>query len=71
MYFCIGVMKNEEDDDEQCRLLLRALKGTAEGLLASHTANVWSVYGGLGRLHTAVLRILQHRLRIFTPLVCV
>lgn len=54
----------DEKEDEQCRQLLQSLKATAEGLLAGHSTNVWSVYGGLQRLHSAVLKILQHGLRI-------
>jgi hypothetical protein len=55
---------SEEQEDEQCRQLLQSLKSTAEGLLAGHSTNVWSVYGGLQRLHSSVLKILQHGLRI-------
>ncbi|XP_059473590.1 run domain Beclin-1-interacting and cysteine-rich domain-containing protein [Neocloeon triangulifer] len=56
-----------DEQDEACRQLLQTLKGTAEGLLAGHSTNVWSVYGGLQRLHSAVLKILQHGLRIHDP----
>lgn len=54
----------DEQEDEKCRQLLQSLKSTAEGLLVGHSTNVWSVYGGLQRLHSAVLKILQHGLRI-------
>ncbi|XP_065346132.1 run domain Beclin-1-interacting and cysteine-rich domain-containing protein [Cloeon dipterum] len=56
-----------DEHEESCRQLLQALKCTAEGLLAGHSTNVWSVYGGLQRLHSAVLKILQHGLKTRDP----
>ncbi|XP_053404594.1 run domain Beclin-1-interacting and cysteine-rich domain-containing protein-like isoform X2 [Mercenaria mercenaria] len=43
--------------------LLVGLKTTVEGLLATNSSNVWSTYGGLGRLCKDVERILNHRLK--------
>ncbi|KAG5891026.1 hypothetical protein JTB14_035218 [Gonioctena quinquepunctata] len=40
--------------------LLRDLKSTVEGLLVTQVANVWSIYGGLNRLHNTVEKIFQH-----------
>ncbi|KAJ8920839.1 hypothetical protein NQ315_015631 [Exocentrus adspersus] len=40
--------------------LLRDLKSTVEGLLVSQVANVWSIYGGLNRLHNIVEKIFMH-----------
>nr|XP_023021367.1 run domain Beclin-1-interacting and cysteine-rich domain-containing protein-like [Leptinotarsa decemlineata] len=40
--------------------LLRDLKSTVEGLLVTQVANVWSIYGGLNRLHNAVEKIFKH-----------
>ncbi|RZC43316.1 run domain Beclin-1 interacting and cysteine-rich containing protein, partial [Asbolus verrucosus] len=40
--------------------LLRDLKNTVEGLLVSQVANVWSIYGGLNRLHCSVDKIFKH-----------
>ncbi|KAJ8952104.1 hypothetical protein NQ314_007597 [Rhamnusium bicolor] len=34
--------------------LLRDLKSTVEGLLVTQVANVWSIYGGLNRLHNTM-----------------
>ncbi|KAJ1519867.1 hypothetical protein ONE63_004109 [Megalurothrips usitatus] len=44
--------------------LLLLLKGTVEGLLISQVANVWSIYGGLNRLHCAMERIFKHGYQI-------
>lgn len=51
---------------EEVELLL-LLKGTVEGLLISQVANVWSIYGGLNRLHSAMERIFKHGFRVFNP----
>lgn len=40
--------------------LLRDLKSTVEGLLVTQVANVWSIYGGLNRLHSTVEKIFTH-----------
>lgn len=40
--------------------LLRDLKNTVEGLLVTQVANVWSIYGGLNRLHNTVEKIFKH-----------
>lgn len=40
--------------------LLRDLKSTVEGLLFSQVANVWSIYGGLNRLHVDIEKIFKH-----------
>lgn len=40
--------------------LLRELKNTVEGLLAPQVANVWSIYGGLNRLHNCMEKIFKH-----------
>lgn len=45
--------------------LLLLLKGTVEGLLISQVANVWSIYGGLNRLHCAMERIFKHDYQVF------
>lgn len=44
--------------------LLRDLKGIVESLLISSVDNVWNVYGGLNRLHTAVENIFKHQCKI-------
>lgn len=44
----------------KCQQLLRELKSTVEGLLISQVANVWSIYGGLNRLHNSVEKIFKH-----------
>lgn len=49
---------------EEVELLL-LLKGTVEGLLISQVANVWSIYGGLNRLHCAMERIFKHGYQVF------
>ncbi|XP_071085103.1 run domain Beclin-1-interacting and cysteine-rich domain-containing protein-like [Haliotis cracherodii] len=43
--------------------LLIGLKSTIEGLLATHTTNVWNTYGGLNRVCSHVNQILRHRIR--------
>ena len=43
--------------------LLQQVKSTVEGLLSVHTANVWSLYGGLKRLSICVENILNHQLK--------
>ncbi|KAJ8946680.1 hypothetical protein NQ318_019995 [Aromia moschata] len=40
--------------------LLRDLKSTVESLLVTQVANVWSIYGGLNRLHNTVEKIFVH-----------
>ncbi|XP_022913541.2 run domain Beclin-1-interacting and cysteine-rich domain-containing protein [Onthophagus taurus] len=40
--------------------LLRDLKTTIEGLLVSQVPNLWSIYGGLNRLHVDVEKIFKH-----------
>lgn len=45
--------------------LLQSLRSTVEGLLTNGVSNVWSVYGGLSRLHAVVERIFKHGCRIF------
>lgn len=40
--------------------LLRDLKNTSEGLLVTQVANVWSIYGGLNRLHNTLEKIFKH-----------
>lgn len=45
--------------------LLLLLKGTVEGLLTYQVANVWSIYGGLNRLHCAMERIFKHGYQVF------
>ncbi|XP_060554922.1 run domain Beclin-1-interacting and cysteine-rich domain-containing protein-like isoform X2 [Ruditapes philippinarum] len=57
---------DEEEDVQSLKLkhqLLVGLKTTVEGLLATNTNDVWSTYGGLGRLCKNVDRILNHRLK--------
>lgn len=44
--------------------LLRNLKTTAEGLLISEVINVWSIYGGLNRLHVDVEKLFKHGCKI-------
>lgn len=39
---------------------LLTLKVTVEGLLVHQVPNVWSIYGGLNRLHVAVENIFKH-----------
>lgn len=39
--------------------LLRDLKSTVESLLCGQVTNVWSVYGGLNRLHRALEKIFK------------
>ncbi|KAL5005068.1 hypothetical protein ScPMuIL_018524 [Solemya velum] len=58
-----------DDEDENARdspsrhQLLIGLKKTVQGLLASHSTNVWSTYGGLTRACHHVQQILQHGFR--------
>ncbi|KAK9872229.1 hypothetical protein WA026_017032 [Henosepilachna vigintioctopunctata] len=40
--------------------LLRDLKTIIDGLLSRQVANIWSIYGGLSRLHAAVEKIFKH-----------
>lgn len=40
--------------------LLRDFKSTVEGLLFSQVANLWSIYGGLNRLHVDIEKIFKH-----------
>ncbi|KAL4219862.1 hypothetical protein ACF0H5_020273 [Mactra antiquata] len=57
---------DEEEDVQSQKLkhqLLIGLKTTVEGLLATNASDVWSTYGGLGRLCKDVDRILSHRLK--------
>lgn len=44
--------------------LLRDLKAIVESLLISRVDNVWNVYGGLNRLHTAVENIFKHQCKV-------
>jgi hypothetical protein len=39
------------------------LKTVVEGLLATHSTDVWSTYGGLNRVTKEVEKILYHGLR--------
>ena len=45
-------------------MLLIGLKRTAEGLLATSSSNVWSMYGGLERLTRDMERIMTHNLKM-------
>ncbi|XP_071949321.1 run domain Beclin-1-interacting and cysteine-rich domain-containing protein-like [Antedon mediterranea] len=54
---------NPDNSRDTLQELLLSLKSTVEGLLASHSTYVWSTYGGLGRLCSAVNKILCHKLR--------
>lgn len=47
--------------------LLQNLKLTVDGLLIRQVSNVWSIYGGLNRVHNAMEKILKHGCRVFTP----
>lgn len=40
--------------------LLRDLKNIINGLLSTQVANVWSIYGGLNRLHSSMDKIFKH-----------
>ncbi|CAH0557588.1 unnamed protein product [Brassicogethes aeneus] len=40
--------------------LLFDLKNTVESLLVTQVANVWSIYGGLSRLHNSLEKIFKH-----------
>ncbi|CAH1987757.1 unnamed protein product [Acanthoscelides obtectus] len=42
------------------RQLLCDLKNTIEGLLVTQVANVWTIYGGLNRLHNIMSKIFKH-----------
>lgn len=53
-------MHNESQYSTKCQQLLRELKNTVEGLLVSQVANVWSIFGGLNRLHSSVEKIFKH-----------
>ncbi|XP_021360063.1 run domain Beclin-1-interacting and cysteine-rich domain-containing protein-like isoform X2 [Mizuhopecten yessoensis] len=57
----------EEDEDFDHRLekhdLINGLKSIVEGLLATHTNNVWNTYGGLPRVCKQVELILHHGLK--------
>uniref|UniRef100_A0A1V1FQN1 Putative cysteine-rich protein 5 n=1 Tax=Reticulitermes speratus TaxID=60591 RepID=A0A1V1FQN1_9NEOP len=57
--------KEEFHHQEEYRQLLRSLKGTVEGLLINQVSNVWDIYGGLNRLHSAVEKIFKHGCRVF------
>lgn len=48
--------------DYSCKYkqLLLDLKCTVEGLLVAQVTNVWSIYGGLNRLHNAIEKIFKH-----------
>ncbi|OPL20792.1 run protein domain beclin-1 interacting and cystein-rich containing, partial [Mytilus galloprovincialis] len=43
--------------------LINSLKSVVEGLLATHSTDVWSTYGGLNRVTKEVEKILYHGLR--------
>ena len=49
---------------EKCQLL-QNLRSVVEGLLTNGVSNVWSVYGGLNRLHAIMEKIFKHGCRIF------
>lgn len=53
-------MLEDSQPSVKCQQLLRELKSTVEGLLASQVPNVWSVFGGLNRLHNSVEKIFKH-----------
>lgn len=53
-------MSEDQQYSTKCQQLLRELKSTVEGLLVSQVANVWSIYGGLNRLHNFVDKIFKH-----------
>nr|CAI5864812.1 unnamed protein product [Callosobruchus analis] len=46
------------------RQLLCDLKNTVEGLLVTQVANVWTIYGGLNRLHSIMVKIFKHGCKI-------
>ncbi|XP_022098659.1 run domain Beclin-1-interacting and cysteine-rich domain-containing protein-like isoform X2 [Acanthaster planci] len=54
---------NENDSHQQHQQLLWGLKFTVEGLLAAHTTNVWSTYGGLTRLCNQIDKVMRHGLK--------
>ncbi|XP_041356237.1 run domain Beclin-1-interacting and cysteine-rich domain-containing protein-like isoform X2 [Gigantopelta aegis] len=60
-------MADDEQTDEEItgaeHGLLIALKTTIEGLLATHSINVWNTYGGLNRVCQCVENILRHGLK--------
>lgn len=53
-------MLEDSQPPVKCQHLLRELKSTVEGLLVSQVPNVWSIFGGLNRLHSAVEKIFKH-----------
>jgi len=55
---------------EEHQHLLVFLKSTAEGLLSSQVSNVWNIFGGLNRLHSAVEEIFKHGFKHISALVC-
>ncbi|XP_069105114.1 run domain Beclin-1-interacting and cysteine-rich domain-containing protein-like [Argopecten irradians] len=56
---------DEEDFDHRSEKhdLINGLKSIVEGLLATHTYNVWNTYGGLSRVCKQVELILHHGLK--------
>lgn len=48
------------DYSSKHKQLLFDLKCTVEGLLVAQVANVWSIYGGLNRLHNAIEKIFKN-----------
>ncbi|XP_071165105.1 run domain Beclin-1-interacting and cysteine-rich domain-containing protein-like isoform X1 [Mytilus edulis] len=60
-------MADEENPHLKHRLdhhyLINSLKSVVEGLLATHSTDVWSTYGGLNRVTKEVEKILYHGLR--------
>ncbi|XP_038050031.1 run domain Beclin-1-interacting and cysteine-rich domain-containing protein-like isoform X2 [Patiria miniata] len=54
---------NENESHRQHQELMWGLKFTVEGLLAAHTTNVWSTYGGLTRLCNQIDKVMRHRLK--------
>lgn len=63
MLFAQYVIKSIMEDQQyysRYQQLLRDLKSTVEGLLVSQVANVWTIYGGLNRLHSSVEKIFRH-----------
>lgn len=58
--YCFVAMAGRDEVE-----LLLLLKGTVEGLLISQVANVWSIYGGLNRLHCAMEKIFKHGYKVY------
>ncbi|XP_033637474.1 run domain Beclin-1-interacting and cysteine-rich domain-containing protein-like isoform X1 [Asterias rubens] len=58
-----GHQETQNASKQEHQELLWGLKFTVEGLLAAHTTNVWSTYGGLTRLCCHLDKVMCHRLR--------